>query len=58
MLDMNLPQCVQQAVGETLLTGAPILLPPLKEKLSLLLEMLKNVSELSKGQVSTQGQGN
>ncbi|CAG7693965.1 unnamed protein product, partial [Allacma fusca] len=50
MLDMNLPACVQQAVGETLLTGAPILLPPLKEKLNLLLDMLKNVSELSKGQ--------
>ncbi|CAL8069477.1 unnamed protein product [Orchesella dallaii] len=50
MLDMELPSSVQSSVGDTLLTGAPILLPPLKEKLILLLEMLKNVENLSKGQ--------
>ncbi|ODM97024.1 putative E3 ubiquitin-protein ligase HERC1 [Orchesella cincta] len=50
MLDMELPSSVQSSVGDTLLTGAPILLPPLKEKLFLLLEMLKNVDSLSKGQ--------
>jgi len=54
MLDMGLPITVQQAVGETLITGASILLPPLKEKLSLLLEMLKDVENLSKGQVYIQ----
>lgn len=51
MLDIDLPQNVQQLVGETLVTGAPILLPPLKEKLSLLLDMLHDVQNLSKGQV-------
>jgi len=50
MLDMELPSSVQSSVGDTLLTGAPILLPPLEEKLILLLEMLKNVDNLSKGQ--------
>jgi len=52
MLDMDLPQSVHHAVGDTLLTGAPVLLPPLQDKLCLLLEMLKNVKCLSKGQVS------
>jgi len=48
---MDLPMNVQKAIGETLITGASILLPPLKEKLILLLEMLQNVDNLSKGQV-------
>lgn len=51
MLDIDLPPNVQQAVGETLVTGASILLPPLKDKLTLLLEMLQDVVNLTKGQV-------
>lgn len=50
MLDMELPASVQGAVGDALLTGTSLLLPPLKDKLVLLLEMLKNVENLSKGQ--------
>jgi hypothetical protein len=52
MLDIDLPQNVQTCVGETLVTGASILLPPLKDKLSLLLDMLQDVQNLSRGQVN------
>jgi len=50
MLDMDLPARVQQAVSETLTSGASILLPILKEKLRISLGMLDDVSNLTRGQ--------
>jgi hypothetical protein len=50
MLDMDLPGQVQQAVSEALATGGSILLPSLREKVRLSLEMLNDVNHLSRGQ--------
>lgn len=50
MLDMDIPELVQQAVSETLTAGASILLPSLRDKLRLSLEMLDDVNNLTRGQ--------
>jgi hypothetical protein len=51
LVDMPAPNSVQQAVQETLSIGAPMLLPPLKERVDLLLLLLPQSHKLSKGQV-------
>ncbi|CAB3370488.1 Hypothetical predicted protein [Cloeon dipterum] len=50
LVDMAAPNAVQQAVQETLSIGAPMLLPPLKERVDLLLSLLPQSHKLSKGQ--------
>nr|CAD7438539.1 unnamed protein product [Timema bartmani] len=50
MVDINTPPSVKSAVNETLNIGAPMLLPPLLERMELLHTLLPNVSKLSNGQ--------
>ncbi|GAB1606906.1 hypothetical protein Ahia01_000973300, partial [Argonauta hians] len=54
LLDIDTPPSVQQAVIETLSIGAPLLLPPLKERMELLHSLLPQGSDrwdtLSRGQ--------
>ena len=49
MLDMELHSKIQKTVAETLSTGG-LMLPPLNEKIKLLLTLLKDVKTLSRGQ--------
>ncbi|XP_077988697.1 putative E3 ubiquitin-protein ligase HERC1 [Glandiceps talaboti] len=54
LMDSNTPDSVQQAVSETLSVGAPLLLPPLRERMELLHSLLPQGPDrwdgLSKGQ--------
>ncbi|XP_077870271.1 putative E3 ubiquitin-protein ligase HERC1 [Saccoglossus kowalevskii] len=54
LMDSNTPESVQQAVSETLSVGAPLLLPPLRERMELLHSLLPQGPDrwdgLSKGQ--------
>jgi len=57
LLDADTPTSVQQALGETLTLGAPLLLPPLRERMELLHCLLPHGPDdrwdsLSRGQVS------
>ncbi|KAG8223094.1 hypothetical protein J437_LFUL002042, partial [Ladona fulva] len=50
LVDVNTPASIQTIVSETLSIGAPMLLPPLRERMELLHSLLPQGSELSKGQ--------
>ncbi|XP_070543560.1 probable E3 ubiquitin-protein ligase HERC1 isoform X2 [Ptychodera flava] len=54
LMDSNTPDSVQQAVSETLSVGAPLLLPPLRERMELLHSLLPQGPDrwdgLSRGQ--------
>ncbi|XP_046401290.1 probable E3 ubiquitin-protein ligase HERC1 isoform X2 [Ischnura elegans] len=50
LVDMNTPSSVQAVVSETLSIGAPMLLPPLRERMELLHTLLPQGPDLSKGQ--------
>ncbi|XP_033110692.1 probable E3 ubiquitin-protein ligase HERC1 [Anneissia japonica] len=54
LMDSNTPNCVQKAVNETLSIGAPLLLPPLRERMELLHTLLPQGPDrwdsLSRGQ--------
>ncbi|XP_071450243.1 probable E3 ubiquitin-protein ligase HERC1 [Hetaerina americana] len=50
LVDMNTPLSVQMVVKETLSIGAPMLLPPLRERMELLHTLLPQGPDLSKGQ--------
>lgn len=51
LVDVVTPASVESVVTECLAVGAPLLLPPLHERLQLLQTMLPQGSHLSKGQV-------
>uniref|UniRef100_A0A8C7YP15 HECT-type E3 ubiquitin transferase n=1 Tax=Oryzias sinensis TaxID=183150 RepID=A0A8C7YP15_9TELE len=54
LIDTNMPDSIHQAVLDTLAIGASLLLPPLKERIELLLSLLpqgpQSLNVLSKGQ--------
>ncbi|XP_063233987.1 probable E3 ubiquitin-protein ligase HERC1 isoform X2 [Bacillus rossius redtenbacheri] len=50
MMDMPTPPGIRAAVNDTLTLGAPMLLPPLRERMELLHALLPEVSRLSSGQ--------
>nr|QHB15577.1 putative E3 ubiquitin-protein ligase HERC1 [Bemisia tabaci] len=50
LVDLPLPACVETAVTECLAVGAPLLLPPLRERLELLQSLLPQNLNLIKGQ--------
>ncbi|XP_052100156.1 probable E3 ubiquitin-protein ligase HERC1 isoform X2 [Mytilus californianus] len=45
LIDSNLPQSIHELVAETLSVGAPLLLPPLRERMELLLSLLPKGQE-------------
>ncbi|XP_068081364.1 probable E3 ubiquitin-protein ligase HERC1 [Anabrus simplex] len=50
LVDIPTPACVETIVNETLAIGAPMLLPPLRERMELLHTLLPQGSNLTKGQ--------
>ncbi|XP_049838129.1 LOW QUALITY PROTEIN: probable E3 ubiquitin-protein ligase HERC1 [Schistocerca gregaria] len=50
LVDLSTPPCVEKIINETLAIGAPMLLPPLKERMELLHSLLPQGLNLSKGQ--------
>lgn len=51
LVDVNTPASVSMIVKECIAVGAPLLLPPLRERLHLLQSLLPQGSQLTKGQV-------
>lgn len=54
LVDIPTPSSVKTVVSETLAVGAPMLLPPLKERMELLHSLLPQGPDLSNGQVRYQ----
>jgi len=50
-VDIPTPTSVKTVVSETLAIGAPMLLPPLRERMELLHSLLPQGPDLSNGQV-------
>jgi len=50
LLDIPTPEAVSKIVNETLSLGAPLLLPPLRQRMMLLQALLPQSSTISKGQ--------